>query len=179
MRFRADDQPAVLAQVEGGVLRVRGTVGDDRIVLRRNRRTGRVEIDGVAQTFDPATFSRVDVQALDGDDRVDLSALGLPATTDGGAGDDVILGSSAPDSILGGAGDDTLFGGRGADTLRGGDGNDYLGGGPGADQLFGDPGNDQVFAVDSARDTVDGGDGFDRVKADADDLLTNSEGLLA
>jgi uncharacterized delta-60 repeat protein len=179
LRFRSDDQPPLAAQVDAGVLRVRGTVGDDRIILRRNPRTGRVEIQGLAQTFDPATFSRVDVQALDGDDRVDLSALNVPTTVNGGAGDDVVLGSSAADSLLGSDGKDTLFGGNGNDTLGGGDGNDYLNGGRGADQVSGDAGNDQVFSLDGGRDTVDGGAGFDRVKPDADDLLTAVDAVLA
>jgi Ca2+-binding RTX toxin-like protein len=149
-------------------------------VLRaRLRRDGLIEVDGVPGKFAASEFSRVRVEVGDGDDVVDLSALPLPATVLGGDGRDVIFGGAAADLLLGGAGDDTLFAGSGNDTLRGGDGNDYLNGGPGADEFFGDAGNDQVFAVDAVRDTIEGGERFDRVKSDSDDLLSNTEGLLA
>ena len=142
-------------------------------------RNGRVEVVGLPGTFDTGLFSRVEILGLGGDDRIDLSNLLKPATVDAGDGNDVVLGGSGDDSLLGGAGHDTLFGGKGHDTLRGGDGNDYLNGGRDTDQVFGDAGNDQIFAVDQNTETIDGGDGFDRVKADVDDVLQSAEGLLA
>jgi Ca2+-binding RTX toxin-like protein len=69
--------------------------------------------------------------------------------------------------------------GGGSDVLRGPNGNDYLNGGPGADSIVGDAGNDQIFAVDGAIDQIDGGADFDRVKTDANDVLTRVEGVLA
>lgn len=169
--------PAVTASVTGGVLTVRGTAGADRITIRRVG--GRVQVVGQPTTFDPATFSRVEVLGLAGDDRIDLSGLAAPATIDAGGGNDVVLAGAGNDSILGGTGNDTLFGGSGHDTLRGGDGNDYLNGGRDADRVFGDAGNDQIFAVDANVELIDGGAGFDRVKTDANDLLTGAEGLMA
>jgi Ca2+-binding RTX toxin-like protein len=44
----------------------------------------------------------------------------LPATVDGGPGDDLIVGGPAEDAIDGGPGQDILAGGPGADLLRGG-----------------------------------------------------------
>jgi hypothetical protein len=176
-RYLNDATPAITARVENGVLKVRGTAGADRIVLRRDK-AGVVEVAGLAARFDPTQFSRVEIDGLGGNDRLDVSALTMPARVDGGDGADVIFGGAADDSLLGAAGNDTLFGGNGQDTLRGGDGNDYLNGGPAADQVFGDAGNDQIFALDGAVDTVDGGAGFDRAKRDANDLLANTEALL-
>jgi Ca2+-binding RTX toxin-like protein len=97
----------------------------------------------------------------------------------GGAGDDILIGNATHDAIfgddgndtlIGGAGGDALFGAGGNDRLDGGDGNDYveggaghdvLAGGPGADTIYGVAGNDVLLASDNAKDTVDGGDGFD------------------
>lgn len=167
----------VTALLSGGVLTIRGTSYDD--TLRVRVQNGRLSVTGIRQTFAIGTFSRISVLGLGGDDILDASASPVPVTVDGGAGNDSLLGGASADLLLGGPGNDTLFGGGGSDTLRGGDGNDYLNGGPGADQLFGDAGNDQIFAVDAARDTIDGGAGFDRVKSDLDDVLHNTEGLLA
>jgi Ca2+-binding RTX toxin-like protein len=174
LRYLDDGAPAIAAKVEGGVLEISGTGGGDVIRVRRDG--ANIEIVGLPQRFAAAAFSRVGVDALDGNDRIDLSALSTPANISGGAGDDFILAGAGADSILGGAGHDTLFGGRGPDTLRGGGGNDYLNAGPGEDSLFGDDGNDQFFSADFTRDRIDGGAGFDRVKTDFDDLASAVEG---
>jgi uncharacterized delta-60 repeat protein len=177
LRYEMPPPGRVTAGIVNGVLRVTGSSGPD--IIRLRALGDRVLITGVAQGFARSAFSRIEIAGLAGDDTLDASASPVPVTLDGGDGRDSLLGGAAVDLLLGGGGDDTLFGGRGADTLRGGDGNDYLNGGPGGDQLFGEAGNDQVFAVDAARDTIDGGGGFDRVKGDGDDLLTGTEGLLA
>ena len=64
--------------------------------------------------------------------------------------DDVIdasgLGSNGPKLVLdGGAGNDILLGSAGADTLHGGDSDDVLLGGGGIDILDGGPGDNTVF----------------------------------
>ncbi|HKH30462.1 MAG TPA: calcium-binding protein, partial [Gaiellaceae bacterium] len=90
------------------------------------------------------------VNALDGDDAV--TATTLPAgviklTTDGGAGDDSLLGSQGADVFLGGSGNDVVFGDNGNDrALMGagddsfqwnpGDGNDTLEGQDGVDTML-------------------------------------------
>jgi uncharacterized delta-60 repeat protein len=172
-----DAAPAIAARVEDRVLKITGTVGDDTIRLRRAG--GRILVTDALPSFDPASFSRIEVVGLAGNDVIDGSIATVPLLPDGGDGDDSLLGGASADLLVGGAGNDTLFGGRGNDTLRGGDGNDYLNGGPGGDQLFGDAGNDQLFSLDSARDTIDGGAGFDRAKSDTLDLPQNTEGVLA
>lgn len=51
----------------------------------------------------------------------------------GGAGDDVIRGTSVRDVVMGGAGDDAIAGWFGNDRLAGGPGDDQIGGGAGLD----------------------------------------------
>src|SRR5207249_4837014 len=118
---------------------------------------GKLHITNAFATFEPGTFSTIQISGLSGNDRLEASVADVPTIIDGGEGNDVILGGARDDALAGGAGDDTIFGGGGSDTVRGGNGNDYLSGGPGADQLFGDGGNDQLFAVDAAVDQIDGG----------------------
>src|SRR4051812_49900079 len=55
----------------------------------------------------------------------------------GGAGRDLVLGTSHRDTLFGRGGRDTLRGGRGADRLYGGTGDDRLAGGTAADHLNG------------------------------------------
>jgi uncharacterized delta-60 repeat protein len=179
VRFLDDHDPAFAVTIDHEVLHIGGTFKDDRIVVHQNHRTGRIEVEGVEQTFDPSLFAGVEIQGLDGADQIILSELDLPATVNGGNGDDHIFGGRGNDLLQGDAGNDTLFGGQANDTLHGNDGNDYLSGGPGADQLFGDAGNDQLVSLDHATDALDGGPGFDRARGDTTDLLTNVEGILA
>jgi Ca2+-binding RTX toxin-like protein len=167
----------IRATVVGGVLKVTGTDVGDTIRMRTSG--GALKIDGLAGTFATASFSRVEIDARGGDDRVDASTLGVPVRVDAGAGGDVVLGGAGADALLGNAGDDTLFGGRGADTLRGGGGNDHLNAGPGEDFLYGDDGKDQFFSVDTSLVRIEGGAGFDRLKSVFDDLASNVERSLA
>ena len=62
----------------------------------------------------------------------------------GGAGDDVLLGTSNGERITGEAGADSLDGAGGDDTLEGGPGDDVLTGGDGDDLLAGGDGVDRV-----------------------------------
>ncbi|KAA1052536.1 FG-GAP-like repeat-containing protein [Azospirillum argentinense] len=73
----------------------------------------------------------------------------------GGAGDDLLVGSAFDDTLRGDAGDDTLFGGAGNDVLVGGGGSNVLFGGAGDDRLY----------VDTQTASLDGGDGNDTVYA--------------
>src|SRR5919199_3686943 len=78
--------------------------------------------------------------SIDVRDRADHVLLGAAATVSGGAGDDVLTGSSAIDTLSGGADDDTLDGGAGNDTLNGDNGDDSLLGGLGNDVMNGGTG---------------------------------------
>ena len=69
------------------------------------------------------------INALAGDDVVEASRLGSTSvvlTLDGGAGDDVLLGSDGNDVLIGREGDDVLLGGPGLDVLDGGPGDNVL-----------------------------------------------------
>jgi Ca2+-binding RTX toxin-like protein len=173
--YTAPETGVTVAKVNNSLV-VTGTQGNDTISLERGAGGG-VFIKGDAGT--PQGFSKIVISALAGDDTLDASASPVPVILDGGDGDDILLGGAFADLLLGGAGHDTLFGGRGNDTLHGNDGNDYLNPGPGQDQAFGDAGNDQIFSLDNAADTLDGGAGFDRVKRDPANILSNTEALLA
>lgn len=74
----------------------------------------------------------------------------IPASIDGGAGDDVLIGGSGAELIVGGEGNDLIIGATGPtdgdDTLIGGNGNDILIGQQGADVLIGGAGSDLLIA---------------------------------
>jgi hypothetical protein len=117
-----------------------------------------------------------------------------------GAGEDVVVGSTADEFMYGGPGSDLLRGGGGADRLVGGDrlsprrdipfgspdrleggagpdvldaqgGRDLLIGGSGRDQLDGGRGPDRIRSRDPDRDWVLCGRGLDRLAASAADVL--------
>ena len=110
------------------------------------------------------------------DDRLAVSAP-IPASLNGGAGGDILVGGPVADTLIAGPGSptgspsDSLFGGGGGDTLHGStddvassnlqgeDGGDTLIGGPGVDNMFGGAGPDS-FAGGDGNDTVNyGGSG--------------------
>ena len=110
---------------------VSGTNGSDAIVVAGSN--GMADVTGLAAAVhitnaEPAN-DKLTVNALAGDDVVDASRLGstsVALTLDGGAGDDVLVGSDGNDVLLGRDGDDVLLGGPGQDTLDGGPGNNIL-----------------------------------------------------
>lgn len=92
----------------------------------------------------------------------------------GGAGNDMLDGSSGHDVLSGGVGNDFLKGGSGFDALHGGEGNDTLfggghddslAGGDGADNMNGGSGNDDLAGGDG-QDTLTGGSGGDSLAGD-------------
>lgn len=122
------------AVLEGGVLAVTGTNGNDTV--RVENPTGStivVTLNGQAQSFDPAAVTRVDVRGLAGNDAIDIRPLtqgGGPArrvTVGGGDGDDTITSTvAAPDRFFaeGGTGADTITAAGG--TIDGDAGDDRL-----------------------------------------------------
>jgi Ca2+-binding RTX toxin-like protein len=67
----------------------------------------------------------------------------------GGAGNNMMVGTTAGDILSGEDGNDTLFGLAGNDTLNGGEGNDLLIGGAGADSINGGNGADTASYISS------------------------------
>ena len=121
---------------------INGTAGNDVITIDRDH--GAVTVSGLAETVTIAhaegALDHLTVSAGAGDDVIDAS--NLPAdqiglTLNGGAGNDVILGSHGNDTIIGGAGNDVLFGGAGNDLFiwNPGDGSDVVEGQAGFDTL--------------------------------------------
>src|SRR5262249_27546479 len=110
---------------------VNGTSGNDVITAAGN--AAGVTVSGLAAavhiTGAEAANDRLVINALNGDDVVDASGLAvcvIQLTEDGGAGNDVLIGSPGNDILLGGDGDDVLIGGGGQDILDGGPGDNIL-----------------------------------------------------
>jgi Ca2+-binding RTX toxin-like protein len=114
---------------------------------------------------DNITGSRGDDTINGGDGNDVIDATDGNDTISGGVGDDDLAGGVGADQIDGGEGADKLDGGQGADTLQGGAGPDKIDGGTGADKIGGGPGDDSINAEDGSADTIDCGEGNDRVAA--------------
>jgi hypothetical protein len=114
----------IVSSVPIGAL-VTGTEGADAIGIEESAGVLAIDVNGASSTVSGA--GALIVNALGGPDTVTLHGLTLPATVEGGAGDDVLdaSGVSALGVVLrGGEGDDTLVAGGGLDTLDGGPGHD-------------------------------------------------------
>jgi len=131
------------AAVVDGVLVVAGTLGNDTIVVvpQGKQAATNTSVKVLLNGKSLGSFTGVNsimVFGVDGNDNIQLpGALKVPATLDGGAGNDRLKGA---------AGSDLLLGGDGNDSLNGHTGNDVLIGGLGADQLQGGPGEDILIA---------------------------------
>ncbi|HSL01336.1 MAG TPA: hypothetical protein VK869_13460 [Rubrobacteraceae bacterium] len=107
-----------------------------------------------------------------------VGGIALAETLNGGPGDNRLIGSNGRDQISGGGGDDFIKGLRSRDVLNGGAGNDTIIAGPrhesALDTVTGGKGNDRIRVRNrpAAKDVVDCGSGFDRVRADRKDVLS-------
>jgi hypothetical protein len=172
------------------VLFVKGTDCNDTIEISERDGLVRVKVNGEIHAYSGVTAIHVD--ALAGDDKVQLFGLTAQTLAYGGAGNDWIDGSCvslAGLDLRGDTGNDELRGGAAADLLDGGSGNDKLYGGAGNDVLIGGAGNDIVkgeagddtLVLGSGCDTLDGGEGNDpRVSEAAYNLpVINWSAILA
>jgi Ca2+-binding RTX toxin-like protein len=122
---------------------VNGTAGDDHIVARSSARG--VTVSGLAATvsitgIEPA-LDALTINALAGDDVVNASGVSanvIALTINGGAGNDLLIGSKGNDVIIGGAGTDVALMGAGDDVFvwNPGDGSDTVEGQGGSDTLL-------------------------------------------
>jgi len=129
---------AGVGDVAADAVTVNGSVAADAFTVGGG--AGSVTVTGSAVVLaianaEPA-LDTLTVNLSSGDDL--LGASGLAATSvlltvNGGADDDVIVGSAGNDVLNGDAGDDFLSGGDGNDTLNGGANTDIIDGGPGID----------------------------------------------
>jgi len=96
----------------------------------------------------------------------------LPATIDGGPGDDLLVGGPGEDAIDGGPGQDIVAGGPGADVLQGGEGEDLV---TYADRIGADgallPRREAVRAQIGRADFSGSGDERDTIADDVEQLL--------
>ncbi len=116
----------------------------DRLLRRAARDAARaaVAVEPTVTEFNIAQLgiTSILVNAGAGNDIVKILAhVKLPATINGGAGDDRIRVGGASSTVNGGDGDDTILGGSEPDTLNG------------------DAGNDRINAQHGGIDTVNGG----------------------
>src|SRR5687768_1814072 len=120
----------------GGILHIVGSSAANVINVSQSGNT--VTVSGVtgAGTFSAADFTKILVEAGDGNDTVTID---LSTSYPGGS---TLLGNSGNDSITGGFRADDIRGGTGTDTIRGGLGNDLLNGESGNDIMDGQGGLD-------------------------------------
>jgi Ca2+-binding RTX toxin-like protein len=162
------------ARFVNGVLRVLGSLADDRIRLWHSVRMPDklvVEYNGNYRSFPFADVWKIIIDLQDGNDRVEFleeegGALRMRTSIFGGDGTDTIFSGTGRDTIFGGNGgdyirgrgnDDMIIGGGGRDRIDAGHGNDVIGGGTGNDSIVGGEGNDVLFgqaAIERAFGTV-------------------------
>ena len=152
------------ASVANDTLTVTGTQASERLALRLHAGTpGVLEVDfgddGTAEfSFDRATFSRIDVRLLAGNDQFRI---------------DQVNGAFADEAL-------TVDGGNGNDTMNGGDGVEVFYGGNGADSVDGNRGNDTAYLGNGTDSfTWDPGDGSDVVEGQngVDTLVFNGANI--
>lgn len=122
LRFTGDDvEPSSVAIDDvGGLL----TLDEDASRMTAGAGCS-ASADGYRVTCPDAGIDRIEVRLglLGSDVRIRAA---LPASVQGGPGDDLIVGGPADDAIDGGPGQDILAGGPGADVLSGGPGEDLV-----------------------------------------------------
>ncbi len=133
--------------VSGGVLTVEGTSGNDNIIVTRDGTNLTIRQNGANSTTLAADVQKIVINGLAGNDQLAIAigpdhGVALPATLNGGDGNDRLLGGDKDDQLNGGAGKDFLQGGNGKDVLNAGDGDDVLIGGRGPDVFNGSAGID-------------------------------------
>jgi Ca2+-binding RTX toxin-like protein len=159
-----------------GLLTVTGTGKRDFIVVSLSRdgetvtvteRSGTRFRRGAATTADYSAdeVSSVLIDGVGGNDRLIVWGRGdsfaVPATINGGSGDDVLSGGNGNDLLNAGDGDDDVYGNGGNDVLNGDAGDDKLEDRSGVDTLNGGDGDDLLIAYDldddDDADLLDGG----------------------
>lgn len=133
---------------------------------------------GVSQNFNLSRFAAtaftsiesMRVQGTKKADVLDASQFdGVVTAMNGGAGNDVLLGSKGGSTLNGGGGSDELYGQEGDDVLIGGGGNDLIVGGGGYDRIQGGKGKDTI--VVGAEYAQAGDDDFARIIGFKNDIL--------
>jgi hypothetical protein len=116
----------------GGVLQIIGTNNADHVTVNQQG-NGITKVHanfyptGNFKEFNSASINKILAIVCDGDDHVQISGqISLPATIDGGRGNDHLNGGGGNNILIGGDGDDMLIGGSARDIMIGGFGADRL-----------------------------------------------------
>ena len=176
----ASTQAQMFVGISGSTLLILGTSDDDNVRVRTdNNGIFEVRANGQTTDFAPTGITQVFFEGFGGDDRfrADVGVLSIanggsgqdrlltvdgPATFDGGAGNDDVIGGPSDDLLVGGSGDDDLFGNGGDDQIFGDSGEDLIYGGNGDDVIGGGTQDDLIFGQSGA-DTIAGDNGEDRI----------------
>ena len=135
------------ATLSDGTLAVEGTQANDTIQVTTRRGDFVVRQRGAeTQTFPADQVQQVVVNSLTGNDRVRVDRTTLPASIDGGPGNDRIVGGFGNDVVVGGEGNDRINARAGNDEIFGLTGVDLLTGGTGTDTA--DLGADVLFSIE-------------------------------
>lgn len=114
---------------------------------------------------------------------VDASGITSQGAADAGLVMTVGSTSVTGQTITGSGTQDTLYGGGGNDVVNGGAGNDTIYAGSGVDNVNGGAGNDTIVFATAAdfgtTDTVDGGEGTDKLRLTNSDAGTISSGTTS
>src|SRR5262245_14734181 len=89
-----------------GTLQVTGGAGADRVGLRLDGATLRVDESGTLSTFTASSVKAISIDLGDGNDRLDVGPGVRAVYCLGGLGDDTINGGDFNDSITAGGGKD-------------------------------------------------------------------------
>ena len=167
------DRIAPAASLQGGQLVILGTNLSDYCFVWEfgvgSMTTVQCNLNGVVNNFPKANMPKgIAFYGYNGDDYLNCSANAV-VYSEGGAGNDVLIGGAANDALYGGKDNDSLIGNSGDDFLFGEDGNDTLDGGNGSDAMHGNAGNDSMLGGNegdwmyggSDDDSMDGGSGND------------------
>jgi Ca2+-binding RTX toxin-like protein len=149
--------------LQGSLLVVNGTLGDDRIRVGAGNGNIVVTVGSQRDSTPAGLVARIYVYASSGNDSIAIANDTFGCYVDAGPGNDSVIGGDGNDTLTGGAGKNTLVGQAGNDRINGSSGRDSIIGMEGADRLYGNGGND----------TLDGGGSVDRLfGGDGDDVLT-------
>ncbi|HVT89031.1 MAG TPA: hypothetical protein VHD56_09285, partial [Tepidisphaeraceae bacterium] len=163
------------ATLVNGRLTFTGTNSNDVMSLSVQGSNLVATLNGESETFNNSAVARIDVFALDGNDRVTVGANVIGTYVLGGNGNDYLVGgnnndsltgASGKDTLIGNAGDDNLNGGKHGNVIFGGAGNDRIYGGDGLDSLDGGDGNDRMYG-NTSPDIMLGGNGNDTIYGEA------------
>ena len=184
----AKSDPPFVVWTGGGSLGVRGTIGNDIVVVSEKNGVISISQNGQTEVFS-GNVNYLEVRTGEGNDKVLVVGKVASMIVDGGPGNDTLMGGERRDSLYGGAGKDYLDGGGDKDLLKGGagpdviltggsftdpfavsdrayggGGNDTITGGAGRDNLYGEGGNDRIAGGDGS-DLLDGGANNDTLDA--------------